>query len=373
MKVAFLMPPREHGGGIATAAEGLSAALQRGARIQPMIFTLNRPRSLRDYWNTDRNQLVRRVLSAQPSLVHTHGLWVTHSRAGNLLSHRHQLPEIVSPHGMLDQWVLQQRSGLKKIAWMLSEHGHLRRCTVVHALCEAERKSIAALGIRTPIAVVPNGVNLPEGIPSMPPPWREAFEPGTKVLLFLGRLHAKKGLEPLLQAWSRNRRRLDEAGWRLALIGWDDGGYAATCVAQIRALNLERTCRWFGPALGEGKASALASCDAFILPSFSEGLPMAVLEAWSYRKPVFMTAACNLPEGFTAGAALEVATDSELLAEQLWQGLEGAGAAKGLLAKGAAGFALAQSRFNWTGLAAQFGQLYEWVAGVGSRPEFVAD
>jgi poly(glycerol-phosphate) alpha-glucosyltransferase len=166
---------------------------------------------------------------------------------------------------------------------------------------------------------------------------------------------------------------MEEAGWRLALVGWDDDGYAATCVAQIRALNLERTCRWFGPALGEDKASALANCDAFILPSFSEGLPMAVLEAWSYRKPVFMTAACNLPEGFAAGAAIEIATNPEILAERLVQSLEGSGAAASLVAMGAAGYELVRTRFNWDRVAVQFTGLYEWASGMGERPEFLAD
>ena len=100
---------------------------------------------------------------------------------------------------------------------------------------------------------------------------------------------------------------------------------------------------------------------------------MAVLEAWSHRKPVFMTAACNLPEGFSAGAALEIAAKSELLAEQLEQGLIGPGAAASLATMGNAGHDLAQTRFNWTGVAAQFSALYEWVAGVRAKPEFVTD
>lgn len=202
-------------------------------------------------------------------------------------------------------------------------------------------------------------------------PWAGTFESGSKVLLFLGRLHAKKGLDPLLKAWSKNRREAESSGWRLALVGWDDGGYAAMCQGWIEDYGIANTCRWFGPAAGEAKAAALACCEAFILPSYSEGLPMAVLEAWSYRKPVFMTDACNLPEGFATGAARRITTDEAELADELRSVMTSAISAAELQLMGEKGYALARDRFSWKTVADQFIELYTWVAG-GGKPEFVS-
>src|SRR5439155_24090855 len=79
---------------------------------------------------------------------------------------------------------------------------------------------------------------------------------------------------------------------------------------------------FLGPRFGAEKNACYRACDAFILPSFSEGLPMAVLEAWAHAKPVLMTPECNLPEGFAAGAALEIGSSPEGIAAGLKQLIE---------------------------------------------------
>jgi poly(glycerol-phosphate) alpha-glucosyltransferase len=373
IRIGQLMPPSGQAGGIAAAVEGLTAALRRRAGMETSVFTLEPGQSRRFFFNGHAEELAHRVQDFRPDAVHTHGLWVAHSRTGRQLAHRRHLPEIVSPHGMLDAWALRHRSWKKKIAWHLGERVHLGSCRVVHALGAAERVSIRNLGVRTPIAMIPNGVDLPLGRSAVAPPWAEAFGEEAKVLLFLGRLHAKKGLEPLLRAWAAHRADYENAGWRLALVGWDDGGYAAACEALIRDLQISRTCRWFGPVTGELKTATLAGCRAFVLPSFSEGLPIAVLEAWSHGKPVFMTAACNLPEGFAAGAAVRISTNPEVLAGELREGLLGNMAGVRLEAMGAAGGELVRSRFNWDKIATQFEALYRWAIAGGERPAFVAD
>ncbi|MFM8716907.1 MAG: glycosyltransferase [Spartobacteria bacterium] len=117
---------------------------------------------------------------------------------------------------------------------------------------------------------------------------------------------------------------------------------------------------FFGSAFGEEKEALLRSADAFILPSFSEGLPMSVLEAWSYGLPVVMTPECNLPEGFASDAALEIRS-----VEGSFQGfqhglralLEMSGAQRG--SRGMRGRRLVEERFTWPKVAAQMKALYE--------------
>ena len=114
------------------------------------------------------------------------------------------------------------------------------------------------------------------------------------------------------------------------------------------------------------KQELLRSADAFILPSLSEGLPMSVLEAWSYRLPVVMTPECNLSEGFATNAAIRIETAVESIAE----GLETlfSMSESDLHAMGAKGRALVEERFTWQTIAAQMREVYDWMLGGGTPP-----
>ena len=216
------------------------------------------------------------------------------------------------------------------------------------------------------MCVVPNGIDLP--LPSQrfqTPAWAGRFPADRQVLLFLGRLHPKKGLQPLLQAWSRVHR----ANWQLVIAGWDQGGHRRDLEAGVAAHGLNDSVCFCGPLHGPDKAAAYAAAQAFILPSFSEGLPMTILEAWAYGVPVLMTSACNLPEGFAAGSALEISTDPDEMAEAIARFLSLS--ADERIAMGARGRALAARQFSWDRIAADLFSVYRWVAGAGPRPACV--
>ena len=187
------------------------------------------------------------------------------------------------------------------------------------------------------MCVIPNGVDLPQS--GDQGSGGRGQETGKKILLFLGRLHPKKGLVNALRAWAEIRGQgsgvRDQEEWTFAIAGWDQGGHeaelkrlcgelglawadvpAASFLTENCKLNTENSqIAFLGPAFGQEKDLLLRSASAFILPSFSEGLPMSVLEAWSYRLPVLMTEHCNLPEGFAANAAIRIGTDTESIAE----------------------------------------------------------
>lgn len=303
-----------------------------------------------------------------PDLVHQHGLWQYLSAQVSAWGRRTGQPVVISPRGMLDAWALRNSGWKKRIARVLFEDSNLRGAACLHALNAAEAESIRALGLTNPIAVIPNGTDLPE-LKSCPT--RAAWLPddGRQVLLFLGRLHPKKGLKELLEAWALLKR--DAPGiaqaWRLIIAGWDDGGHEAELKRCVAELEITNDVIFSGPLYDSAKAAVLANADAFILPSFSEGLPMAVLEAWSYQLPVFMTAACNLPEGFAVGAAIEVSTDSKQLANAL-----GVDLGSGDLAEmGSKGRALVKARYTWESVAADLNAVYAWLAHGGPPPTTV--
>ena len=310
----------------------------------------------------------RWLRESDDDLAHTQGLWMYPSLAVQRWSRRSGRPYLVSPHGMLDPWAVRN-SGLKKrLAGWAYEHSHLRGAACLHALCDAEAKSIRDFGLRNPICVIPNGVDLPEST-STAPPWAANLPAGSRVLLYLGRLHPKKGLSGLLEAWSRARYAADGAGWHLVVAGWDQGGYQAQLTARVKHAGLQNQVHFVGPQFGAEKTASYERADGFVLPSFSEGLPMTVLEAWSHGLPVVMTAACNLPEGFSTGAALETATSPDAIAATLAKLFRLPEADRS--AMGAKGRRLVIERFTWTRVAKEMVAVYRWILGNGTMPETV--
>lgn len=304
-------------------------------------------------------------------LVHTHGLWMYPSIAAARWAAGGKKPLVVSPHGMLDPWAVRNSAWKKRVAGWLFENGHLRRADCLHALNEAEYEAIRAYGLTNPVAVIPNGVDLPEEGETPPPPEWAAGLDGSRVLLFLGRLHPKKGLANLLHAWARLRRQApaDAEAWRLVIAGWDQGGHEAELRQLAEALQLGDEVRFVGPQFDERKAASFARADAFVLPSVSEGLPITVLEAWAYSLPVLMTPECNLPEGFAAGAAIEITPDVDGI-------VKGLKAFLGLpeterLAMGVLGRRLVEERFAWDGIASKMAEVYRWLVEGGAPPETV--
>jgi poly(glycerol-phosphate) alpha-glucosyltransferase len=123
---------------------------------------------------------------------------------------------------------------------------------------------------------------------------------------------------------------------------------------------------FIGSQFGESKAACFQSADAFILPSFSEGLPMTVLEAWAYGLLVLMTRQCNLPYGFEAGAALRIEPEAESIAAELRVLFQLSEVDRKAI--GERGLALVKERHQWPAVATQMIAVYEWALGRGPAP-----
>ena len=398
MTVGILTPSLGYnGGGIATAVRGLAGALAGARTAIPRVFGIEaestNPGTLRagyaEYSRCGRAQacpqdslttphwpaamlcpsfgpaafgyspsLLQALRLAKLDLLHVHGLWMYPSVAAPRWSGRERRPYIVSPHGMLDLWALRNSAWKKRIAELLYERRCLEGAACLHALTTAEADAIRAFGLRNPICVVPNGVDLPTGSAPDPPDWALQLPAGTQVLLYLGRIHPKKGLAALLHAWAS--ARIGRSSWRLVLAGWDQNGHAADLEQLSRALGIAGTVSFIGPQFGAQKLASYAAAHAFILPSLSEGLPAAVLEAWSHRLPVLMTGQCNLPEGFEAGAALPIEPASESIAAGLRTLASMPDSV--LVEIGARGRRLVEKRFAWSAVAQQFLTVYNTYA-----------
>jgi poly(glycerol-phosphate) alpha-glucosyltransferase len=198
-------------------------------------------------------------------------------------------------------------------------------------------------------------------------PWSADMVGDRKVLLYLGRLHPKKGLSILLRGWKEASKR--EKGWVLIIAGWDQGGHRRELEQLARELKITDSVQFTGPLFGEARESAYQNANAFVLPSLSEGQPLVVLEAWSHARPVLMTAECNLPEGFEKQAAISMNTTVEGAAEGL--GKLFALDEPALQQMGRRGRDLAIGNFSWSQSASQMFAVYNWVLRRSAVPDCV--
>jgi poly(glycerol-phosphate) alpha-glucosyltransferase len=305
-------------------------------------------------------------------LVHTHGLWMYPSVAAWRWSKRWGRPLVISPRGMLDPWAVRNSFRKKRLAGMLFEHKHLRHARCLHALCESEYRAIRGYGLVNPVAIIPNGVDLPDlSRIQSESNWGSDLPSDSRFLLFLSRIHPKKGLNHLLNAWARVKREYASAAkpWHLIIAGWDQCGHQQELEQLSATLGLRESVHFVGPQFNQQKAASLIRADAFILPSFSEGLPMAVLEAWSYRLPVLMTPQCNLPEGFVAKAAIDMSPEAASIAVALRKLFGMTELERRMM--GDKGRRLAEERFIWPTVAANMSSVYSWVLGRGPMPACV--
>jgi poly(glycerol-phosphate) alpha-glucosyltransferase len=297
-------------------------------------------------------------------VLHQHGIWQYTSRAVSSWRQRTGRPVMISPRGMLDPWALANSGWKKRLAHALFERENLARATCLHALAPAEAHAMRAFGLDNPIALIPNGMDFPQEAVARP-----AETDDRRTLFYLGRIHPKKGLDELLEAWgivARARPSL-ASGWRLVIAGWDDGGHLERLQRKAEALPAGAQVTFPGPLHGEQKDRALRSADAFILPSYSEGLPMSVLEAWAHGVPVLMTDECNLTQAFAAGAAIRISNRPAELAASLEHRL----ADPALAAVGETGRSFCAAHFTWSSIAARHIETYDWMLDRAPRPGLV--
>ena len=379
MRVGFLVSSiSREAGGLFQSVRGLAKSVT-SANTDVRVFGISdeqtavdlqewRPLSVQTFrprlraWGYS-SQLVPAMLDADLDILSVHGLWKYCSVASQQWHRQTGRPYVVHPHGMLEPWALRNARWKKRIAAALYENQHLRGAACLRALSEAEADSIRAYGLRNPICVIPNGVDLPDLSESN----AKIQSDNRKTLLYLGRLHPKKNISNLIRAWNEtfNSQRGSGERWVLAIAGWDQGGYES----ELKRIAADASVVFLGPRFGAEKTECYRACDAFILSSLSEGLPMTVLEAWAHAKPVLMTPECNLPEGFSAEAAVRIGLGSDEIAAGLKQLAEMSDNDRRQM--GNRGRALVATKFSWPRIGEQMRQVYEWMLSGGSPPSSV--
>lgn len=304
-------------------------------------------------------RLLSSIEAPRPDIVHAHGLWMYPILAAYMAANKLDVPLVVSPHGMLSQVALSFSSKRKKVAEFLYQSRCLQQARLLHATCRGEVEDIRRFGLTQPIALIPNGIGLPKIIPSSDVSARHK-------VLSLGRIHPKKGLDVLIEAWGGVER--DFPNWDLLIAGPDEGGHQAQLERMARGRSLNNI-KFLGPVFGEEKTKLLASSSLFALPTRSENFAMTVAESLVVATPVISSKGAPWARLDRKGCGWWVEGDPETFAKTLRAAMSLSDAERQQM--GQAGRVWMEREFSWENIAREMLEAYQWCLGGGSVPSHV--
>ncbi len=293
-------------------------------------------------------------------VVHIHAVWAHSTVVASKVTRKHGVPYVVRPAGMFSRWSLDQRQWKKRVAWHTYHRRHVARANVIHVTAEQEANDVRAMRLVNPIAVVPNGVAMPESrlLPEN--------ESSRKRVLFLGRIHPVKGLANFLRAWQHARLNGE---WELVLVGPDENGHLAEVQALAAELQLADCVRFVGPVGAQEKWQWYQSARIFVLPSFTENFSVAVAEALAAGLPVITTTGTPWNELRERRCGWYVEPTVDALATALREAVGLSDSER--IEMGQRGATWARERFSWPAVAQELQQLYSWLRNGGTAPSYV--
>ncbi len=303
-----------------------------------------------------RRWLNQEAKSGQVEIIHNHSLWMMPNvYPGNAVRNSH-CRLVVSPRGTLSAYALGLNALQKKIFWHLLQAPALREAACFHATAESEYEDIRRLGFRQPVCILPNGIDVP--------PLEQTPNSVRRQLLFLGRIHPKKGIDNLLHAWQAMEHKFPN--WELHIAGPDNGGYLPAMQALAKQLELMRVV-FRGPLFGEEKLRAYRSASLFVLPTHSENFGMTVAESLAAGTPTIVAKGAPWEGLDKQGAGWWIDIGVDPLTVCLEQAL--ATPPEHLAKMGRAGREWMIRDYAWEQIGAQLSGVYHWLLEGGETPQ----
>jgi glycosyltransferase involved in cell wall biosynthesis len=290
-------------------------------------------------------------------LVHIQELWHYPGYIASKIARSRNVPYIVTIHGELNEWNLQQKRLKKQIYMAAIQRGILRKSTALHAITQAESDRILQMGFETPVAMIPNGIHTEE-FKTLPE--RSQFVsryPELKdklIVLFLGRIQQKKGLDILARVFGNLVRTRDDV--RLVVAGPDEDNTLTEIKIILKSYGALDKAVFPGMLTGKHKLEALSAADVFALTSYSEGFSMALLEALSAGLPLVITDECNFPEVGDSRAGIVVRPNDSEIASAITSLLDSADLRREMSDNARR---LVRSNYTWEKIAEKMFTLYE--------------
>lgn len=296
-----------------------------------------------------------RLNASKFDVIHNHGHWLHPNWAAAKYSDISGTPLVTTPHGTLVPGMLKKSRWKKLLAWQAFDRRLIRQASVIHCLTPVESE-LTSLWIphkdANKLTVIPNGVELPVIDVTDISEAKSGFPSGKRKLLYLSRVHKIKGVLDLVAVWEK----LKPAEWELVIIG----PIEEDLVESANSWKANPTIHVLGPVYGDQRFKYLHAADAFVLPSYAEGLPTALLEASAAGKAIVATRECNFVDLEDARAAIVcnagVAGLEKALSELFSMDQSS------LRALGERAARLVEDRYSWKGVATRWMSIYQNLA-----------
>ena len=362
MKVVHVIPTIERtGGGPCRSSQALVAALEAaGCEAWLLITNVGEKPwvdgvthfAVREPGEGLAAFFRRQFETLQPDLVHIHGIWNMPFHIAAKIARQMKIPYVIAPRGTLEPWSLAQKMWKKRLAMFLYQRKDLREASALHATAASEGEEFRRLGFTQPVITSPNGVIVPK---DMPP--RTLHADGKHRAIFVSRMHPKKNVLGLVEAWAKIRPE----GWVCELVytkrGETETAYEAQVKERVAALGLEDQFIFTGPLMDNAKWTAYRRADLFVLPTFSENFGIAIPEALHAELPVITTKGTPWGELETERCGWWIDIGVEPLAAALREAM--ALSDDDRAAMGARGRSLVAAKYQWPAIGRQMLAAYE--------------
>jgi len=363
-------------GGLAASVPGMAKYLNQQTDIEVKVLGLRDPKEPNAWrnWGPEVHALSRvgpaaleysprlssKLSDLDPDVVDVQGLWTYPSRANQIVSQRRGRPYMITPRGMLDPWARQNARWKKEIVGWLYEWSHLKNASCLRATAEMEAEHFRTSGLSNPIAIVPNAIEIPHLAP------RNRKLNGVRRVLFMSRIHPKKGIEFLLRAWPALEAK--HSVWELVVAGIDEREHETEMKKLARNLALKRV-KFPGAFYGDEKDTLYRSADVFVLPTHAENFGLVVAEALAQEVPVITT--WNAPwSGLNEnGCGWWIPLDQRKLTDTMNEAMSMD--ANELHSMGVKGRNWVQKNFGWAEIVERMSEVYLWLGRGASQPSFV--
>ncbi len=308
-----------------------------------------------------RGEIAQYLKDEKFHLIQIQSMWELPYHKVMVEARRLGIPYIVTPRGMLEPWSLSQKKWKKKLAWWLYQRNDVQKSVCVFTTAKKEAEHVSELGVTTCKAVIPNGIETSSY------PCKTSVDHVKKQVLFLSRLHVKKGIEILFDAWKRIHA--DYSDWRLLVVGNGEIEYIQSLENRMESLGLKYSIKILPPVYGNDKIRLYQESALFCLPSFSENFGMVIAEAMSCGTPVITTTNCpwDILNETNTGWCVNLSVDNLEYALRKALSMN----PTKLYDMGQRASQLIYDNFDYRSVTRKTLSLYEWLLNGGKKPAFV--
>lgn len=333
----------------------LGAGERRSDSYQLRVYDWEFPKKLG--WSPQMRMALK-TAAQDAEVMHNHSLWMMPNVYAAWAVQGTNCRLMTAPRGTLARQGLRRSYVRKRLMWWVWQRSAVGASDCFHATAEHEMRDIRNAGFRAPVAIIPNGIDVPPRIPRNPTSRRR--------LLFLGRLDPIKRIDVLLKSWKRVQGTVPD--WELQIVGVGPKDHVAALKRLAKGLGVHRVC-FAGPAYGQQKSAAFREADLFVLPSHCENFAIAVAEALVHEVPAIVTKGAPWSGLNEQGCGWWTDHGEKALTTCLRESLTLS--SQHLHEMGQRGRQWMERDFSWDRVGDMMCATYSWLVGGGARPSWV--